>query len=26
VLPLIVLWGAWGLWFILKELPQDHKS
>ena len=26
VLPLIVFWGAWGLWFILKELPQDHKS
>lgn len=26
VLPLIAFWGAWGLWFILKELPQDHKS
>ena len=25
VLPLIALWGAWGLWFILNELPQDHK-
>ena len=25
VLPLIALWGAWGLWFILNESPQDHK-
>lgn len=26
VLPLIALWGAWGLWFILKESQQDNKS
>ena len=25
VLPLISLWGAWGLWFILNEAPQEHK-
>lgn len=26
VLPLITLWGAWGLWFILKESQQGNKS
>ena len=26
VLPLIALWGAWGLWFILKESQQDNKN
>ncbi len=25
VLPLISLWGAWGLRFILNEAPQEHK-
>ena len=26
VLPLIALWGAWGLWFILKEFQQGNKN